>query len=81
MILKSLRRSTEYSDRVSFWIDDRYCIKYTYIHVSIHDRNLMIKRGILIALTTVAAILAPSVVSAQTKPNVIPTIEFASDAR
>jgi hypothetical protein len=38
----------------------------------------MIKRDILIALTTVPAILAPSLVSAQTKPlSVVPTIEFS----
>jgi hypothetical protein len=38
----------------------------------------MIKRPILIALTTVPAILAPSLGSAQTQPNsVVPTIEFS----
>jgi hypothetical protein len=38
----------------------------------------MIKRPIFIALTTVPAILAPSLVSAQTQPNVVvPTIEFS----
>jgi hypothetical protein len=38
----------------------------------------MIKRDLLIALTTVPAILAPSLVSAQTQPiSVVPTIEFS----
>jgi hypothetical protein len=38
----------------------------------------MIKRPILIALTTIPAILAPSIVSAQTQPSsVVPTIEFS----
>jgi hypothetical protein len=41
----------------------------------------MIKRDIFIALTTVPAILAPSVGSAQTQPNfIVPTIEFAGNS-
>jgi hypothetical protein len=41
----------------------------------------MIKRDILIVLTTVPVILAPSIVSAQTQPNiVVPTIEFAGNS-
>jgi hypothetical protein len=38
----------------------------------------MIKQPILIALTTIPAILSPSLVSAQTQPtSVVPTIEFS----
>jgi hypothetical protein len=41
----------------------------------------MIKRDILIALITIPVILAPSLVSAQTQPNVIiPTIEFSGNS-
>lgn len=33
IVLNSLRRSTESSDRLCFYIDDRYSIKYIYGYV------------------------------------------------